>query len=666
MKLEKLVGDRFKERPSDCVIDSHALMVRGGYMKYVANGIYSSYLPLRRITRKIEQIIREEMDKIDGQEVQFPVVMPASLWQESGRYESIGKELVRFSDRSGSPLREEMDKIDGQEVQFPVVMPASLWQESGRYESIGKELVRFSDRSGSPLVLGMTHEEAAVQLVREYGQSYSRYPFMIYQIQTKFRDEARPRAGLIRVREFTMKDAYSFHTSQEDLEEYYQKCHKAYERIFARAGVPEVISVMSDSGMMGGNVSHEFMLLTPVGEDSIAICKECGYHANMEAAASIIEKVRDEQSEDLTLVHTPHMQTIEDVCNFLGSEVEKSCKAVVYQRNEDDKYIVLFLRGDLEVNETKVTNYLGCEIHPAVITEECGLHAGYIGPYDLQGDVIVLYDKSLEGANNLCCGANKEEYHYTGLDMTRDLAEAEYHDFAKITEGGICPQCGKPVITISRGIEVGNIFQTGLDMTRDLAEAEYHDFAKITEGGICPQCGKPVITISRGIEVGNIFQLGKKYTESMNMTYVEADGVSISHPVMGCYGIGVGRLAAAVCEAHHDDFGPIWSMSIAPWQVHLCAVRPDDEEVKAYADNLYEELQNKGIEVIYDDRKVRAGVMFSDADLLGVPLRAVVSPRNMKEGVIELVSRDKTVAKKVALADAVEEITKTIYSMLKK
>ena len=572
MKLEKLVGDRFKERPSDCVIDSHALMVRGGYMKYVANGIYSSYLPLRRITRKIEQIIREEMDKIDGQE-----------------------------------------------VQFPVVMPASLWQESGRYESIGKELVRFSDRSGSPLVLGMTHEEAAVQLVREYGQSYSRYPFMIYQIQTKFRDEARPRAGLIRVREFTMKDAYSFHTSQEDLEEYYQKCHKAYERIFARAGVPEVISVMSDSGMMGGNVSHEFMLLTPVGEDSIAICKECGYHANMEAAASIIEKVRDEQSEDLTLVHTPHMQTIEDVCNFLGSEVEKSCKAVVYQRNEDDKYIVLFLRGDLEVNETKVTNYLGCEIHPAVITEECGLHAGYIGPYDLQGDVIVLYDKSLEGANNLCCGANKEEYHYTGLDMTRDLAEAEYHDFAKITEGGICPQCGKPVITISRGIEVGNIFQ-----------------------------------------------LGKKYTESMNMTYVEADGVSISHPVMGCYGIGVGRLAAAVCEAHHDDFGPIWPMSIAPWQVHLCAVRPDDEEVKAYADNLYEELQNKGIEVIYDDRKVRAGVMFSDADLLGVPLRAVVSPRNMKEGVIELVSRDKTMAKKVALADAVEEITKTIYSMLKK
>ena len=253
MKLEKLVGERFKEKPADCIIDSHALMVRGGYMKYVANGIFSSYTPLKRITRKIEQI-----------------------------------------------LREEMDAIEGQEVQFPVVMPASLWQESGRYESIGKEMARFNDRNGSPLVLGMTHEEAAVQLVREYGQSYMKYPFMIYQIQTKFRDEARPRAGLIRVREFTMKDAYSFHTSQEDLEEYYRKCHKAYERIYERVGLPEVISVASDSGMMGGSISHEFMLLTPIGEDSIAICKECDYRANMEAAECITDNRRDDISEPLT------------------------------------------------------------------------------------------------------------------------------------------------------------------------------------------------------------------------------------------------------------------------------------------------------------------------------------------------------------------------------
>ncbi len=342
MKLEKLVGERFRERPSDCIVDSHAFMVRGGYLKYVANGIFSSNMPLKRVTRKIEQI-----------------------------------------------LREEMDAIDGQEVQFPVVMPAALWQESGRYESIGKEMARFNDRNGSPLVLGMTHEEAAVQLVRDYAQSYAKYPFMVYQIQTKFRDEARPRAGLIRVREFTMKDAYSFHTSQADLEDYYAECHKAYERIYARVGLPQVISVASDSGMMGGNISHEFMLLTPIGEDSIAICRECDYRANTEAAECIIHNQRNVVSDELTLVHTPNIHTIEDVCTFLHCEEKTSCKAVVYQRNSDDRYIILFIRGDLEVNETKLTNYLGCEIHPAVITEECGLNAGYIGPVNLNG--ISLY-----------------------------------------------------------------------------------------------------------------------------------------------------------------------------------------------------------------------------------------------------------------------------------
>ncbi len=561
MKLEKLVGDRFKERPSDCVVDSHALMVRGGYMKYVANGIFSSYMPLKRVTRKIEQI-----------------------------------------------LREEMDAVDGQEVQFPVVMPASLWQESGRYESIGKEMARFNDRSGSPLVLGMTHEEAAVQLARDYAQTYTKYPFMIYQIQTKFRDEARPRAGLIRVREFTMKDAYSFHTSQEDLEDYYAKCHKAYENIYARAGIPEVISVASDSGMMGGSISHEFMLLTPIGEDSIAICKECSYKANMEAAECIVEKQRDEISEDLTKVYTPNIHTIEDVCNFLNCTEQSSCKAVVYQRNMDDSYIVLFLRGDLEVNETKLTNFLGCEIHPAVITEECGLNAGFIGPVNLNGDFTVLYDNSIEGRNNLTCGANEAEYHYTGLDMTRDVPNAEYHDFAKIQEGDICPVCGKHAITVSRGIEVGNIFQ-----------------------------------------------LGTKYTKSMEMTYVDANGEA-QYPIMGCYGIGVGRLAAAVCEAHHDDYGPIWPLSIAPWQVHICAMRADEPEVRAAADKLYDELQAKGVEVIYDDRKVSAGVMFSDADLLGVPFRVVVSPRNLKNGVVEISKRDKSLQTTASVETAVDEI----------
>lgn len=572
MKLINLVGDRFKERPSDCLIDSHALMVRGGYIKYVANGIYSNFPPLKRVTRKIEQIIREEMDKIDGQE-----------------------------------------------VLFPVVMPASLWEESGRYTSIGSEMVRFTDRNKQPLVLGMTHEEAAVQLVREYANSYTKYPFMIYQIQTKFRDEARPRGGLIRVREFTMKDAYSFHTSQEDLEEYYQRAHKAYENIYRRCGAPGVISVKSDSGMMGGSVSHEFMLLTPIGEDSIAICKHCGYTANVEAAPSIIKNVRDDVSESLVEVNTPDCHTIEEVCGFLKKSAEKSCKAVVYRKVPDDSLVVLFIRGDLDVNETKLTNYLGCDIKPAVIDEDCGLVAGFIGPVNLtmNGESTVLFDESLKSANNLICGANKVDFHMTGLDMERD-----------------CPN------------------------------AEFRDFAKAVEGGICPECGEHAISISRGIEVGNIFQLGTKYTKSMGMTYLDENGTEQT-PIMGCYGIGVGRLAASVCEASHDDYGPIWPMAIAPWQVHLCAVRPDDERVKSAADKLYEDLQNAGIEVIYDDRNVRAGVMFSDADLLGVPLRVVVSPRNLDEGVYELSSRDKKLSEKLNPGNAVERLKELISSMMK-
>ena len=570
MKIDKLCGERFKEKPADCVIDSHALMVRGGYMKGVSNGIYSSYMPLRRITRKIENIIREEMDAIEGQE-----------------------------------------------VQFPVVMPASLWSESGRYESIGSEMARFNDRNGVPMVLGMTHEEAAVQLVREYANTYNRYPFMIYQIQTKFRDEGRPRAGLIRVREFTMKDAYSFHTSQEDLERYYQICYDAYNRIFARCGVPEVITVKSDSGMMGGSVSHEYMLLTPIGEDSIAICTECDYRANMEAADSIIENKCEGEDKPLELVNTPDIHTIEEICDFLHTPVEESCKAVVYQKNMTDEYVIVFIRGDLDVNETKLTNYLREEVHPGEIVDGCGLFAGFIGPVGMDTKKFtVLFDKSLEGTHNLSCGANKLDYHYTGLKISRDVGDVEYIDLAKIVEGGICPKCGKHTITISRGIEVGNIFQ-----------------------------------------------LGTKYTKSMGMQYTDAEG-NLQYPIMGCYGIGVGRLAASVCEAHHDDYGPIWPMAIAPWQVQICCLRADDEETKAVSDKLYAEMQADKLEVLYDDRNIRPGAMFSDADLIGVPVRVIVSPRNLKEGVCEVVTRDKQISEKVAAADVIPLVKKIIAERL--
>ena len=413
MKVRNILGERFKERAYD--IESQNLMTRGGYMKQVGNGIYSLFTPTKRIQNKIEAI-----------------------------------------------LREEMDAIDGQEVIFPVVMPATFWMSSGRFESIGKELLRFKDRSGADMVLGMTHEEAAVQMAMNVAGTYQKYPFMIYQIQTKFRDEPRARGGLIRVREFTMKDAYSFHTTQEDLEKYYERAFRAYERIYARAGVPEVLAVKSDSGMMGGKVSHEFMLLTEIGEDSIVFCPECGFRANMEACEAITENTADAELLPLTEVFTGEAKTIEEVGEMLHMSADKSCKAVVYQKNTDDSYVLIFCRGDREVNETKLTNYLKSEIHPAIDIENANLAGGNIGPVSLETKAIVLFDKSLIGATNLVCGANKAEYHFTGFTPERDLPEnTEFIDLTKAVEGGICPTCGKHSLNIRRGIEVGNIFQLG-------------------------------------------------------------------------------------------------------------------------------------------------------------------------------------------------------------
>ncbi len=564
MKLKNLVSQRFKERPADCLIDSHALMLRGGFMKYVGNGIYSELPALRRVTSKIEAIIREEMDAIDGQE-----------------------------------------------VLLPVVMPAELWQESGRYDSIANELVRFEDRNKSKLVLGMTHEEAAVHLVREYGQSYQQYPFMIYQIQRKFRDEARPRAGMIRVREFTMKDAYSFHTSQEDLDQYYQKCYEAYQRIFRRVGIPEVVAVASDAGMMGGSLSHEFMLLNEVGEDSIVLCSECDYRANMEAAVNIVENVSSGAGSALEYIATPGCKTIEEVCDYFKVDVSAACKAVVYQKNSDDTYVVAFVRGDYSVNETKLRNLVGEELHAAEITADAPLVAGYIGPYGLSKEVAYYCDLSLKGMDSLVAGANREGFHLRGLNLERELGQIDYADIAKV----------KP-------------------------------------GGICPCCKKPALAIQRGIEVGNIFQLGTKYSEPMHMQFAAQDG-TMHYPVMGCYGIGIGRLAASVCEAHHDEHGPVFPMTIAPWEVHICCIRPDDEETKKAADRLYEELAKQKVEVLYDDREgVRGGQMFADADLIGVPIRVIVSPRTVKEDKIEVTTRDKAVREMVEISESLAYIMK--------
>ncbi len=569
MKVTALLGERFKDAPSDCTIESHKLMVRGGYMKNVASGIYSLYAPAKRIAKKIENIIREEMDRVDAQE-----------------------------------------------VMFPVVMPASLWEESGRYTSIGSEMARFTDRGGNRLVLGMTHEEAAVHLARNTASSYTQYPFTIYQIQTKFRDEPRARGGLIRVREFTMKDAYSFHTSQEDLEKTYARFYEAYERIYKRAGAKNVVAVKSDSGMMGGSVSHEFMLLTDIGEDTLAICSECGYSANMEVASCDIEN-ESGTVEELKKVATPGTKTIEALKDFIGINEKRLAKAVVYQRNKDDSYLIVFIRGDLEVNETKLRNYLGEEVHPAaVITEESGIVAGFIGPIGLSKDITTVFDKSLEGINSLVCGANETDFHYVGLNAKRDLGKIEYVDVAKVFEGAVCPVCGKHTITIKRGIEVGNIFQ-----------------------------------------------LGTKYTKAMNMTYLDRDGEA-KYPIMGCYGIGVGRLMASVCEESCDKFGPIWPISIAPWQVEICNLRSTDEGVTKVAEELYDTLTKSGVEVLYDDRDIRPGSMFADADLFAIPVRVVVSPKNCDAGVVEVSTRDKSVKTEFAIDSAAAEIKALVDELL--
>ncbi len=548
MLLSKLVGERTKTNPADATIPSHILLLRAGYIKLVSNGIWSLAMPAKRICRKIENIIRQEMDGIEGQE-----------------------------------------------VSFPVVMPKELWMESGRYLSIGEEMVRFKDRNNRDMLLGMTHEEAAVHFARDAVNSYQQLPFMIYQFQTKFRDEARSRGGLIRVREFIMKDAYSFHKDMADLENYYERVYDAYTRIFQRIGMKRVVAVKSDTGMMGGSVAHEYMLLSPVGEDSIVLCNKCGYKANMEVAVS----VRDEQNSAVEnkaaeTVFTGEHTEIGSVAKFFNVTEDKLIKAVCYFEKGTEKIVLCFIRGDLEVNESKLKKIIGKEIVPASLTDTNMLVAGNIGLIGLNTEnFTVVYDNSLKNGVGMVTGANKAEYHIVGVDVARDAKINNFVDIAKVRAGERCPICG----------------------------AE--------------------LAIENGIEVGNIFQLGTKYTKAMGMTVLNSEGKAIN-PIMGCYGIGIGRALASVAEESNDEKGLIWPMSIAPWHVYLCGLRLDDPAVKEKAFAVYEELQSKGIEVLFDDRDVSAGVKFSDCDLMGIPIRVVISPRGLANGQAELQLRDKS------------------------
>ena len=520
MLVSQYLLKTLRESPSGAELPSNIFLMRGGYIKPLASGLYS-ILPLgKRVLTKIENI-----------------------------------------------LREEMDKVKGQEVDLPLVQPSELWMESGRYGAIGAELLRFKDRSDHHMVLAMTHEEAITDLARYMLSSYKQLPFMIYQFKLKFRDEPRARGGLVRVREFVMKDAYSFHRSEEDLDSYYLQVYQDYENIFARVGIKPII-VKSDTGIMGGKIAHEFMLETGFGEDYLIISEDGSYSANQEIA----EFTRIHHKADplpLEKVATPGKKTIEEVAGFLKVESHQTMKAVLFEaeQNKKKKLVFAVIRGDLEASEIKLRNYLKVsDLLPA--TEEFirsfGIIPGYASPIGIapHENLILLADISIAEGNNFVAGANEEGFHFLHANFHRDL---------------LTPHCG--------------------------------DFAIAQAGYLAPD-GKSKLRAVRGIEIGNIFKLGTKFTESMKCSYLDEEGKQ-QIPTMGCYGIGVGRLMASVVENSHDEFGPIWPKEITPFHIHLLNIGREAEVLQTCAD-LVKTLEAAGFEVLYDDRDERPGVKFKE------------------------------------------------------
>jgi prolyl-tRNA synthetase len=501
-------------------------------------------------------------------------------------------------------IRTEMNEVGGLEMDLPLVQTAELWSESGRYQIIGEELLRFKDRTGHPMVLAMTHEEAVTDLVRSVLSSYKQLPFMLYQFKIKYRDEARARGGLIRVREFIMKDAYSFHSTQEDLDQYYQRVYDAYVRIFRRVGIEPVV-VQSDTGIMGGKVAHEFMLDTPNGEDYLILCNHCGLQANREIATFARKPY---QGKDLPLekVATPSKQSIEEVSTFLGIPAEATAKCVFF--DVDGKLVTALVPGHLEISEVKLRNLLKAKLLvPAddALIRKSGMIPGYGSPIGCTQTRVII-DEALASAKDVVVGANEEGFHYAHCVPARDFTP---------------------------GYEVA-----------DLAQAD--------SGCGCPSCGKD-LTSTRGIELGNIFKLGTKFSESMGAKFL--DESSKQQPaIMGCYGIGVGRLMASVIEQSHDDWGPIWPKSIAPFQVLVVSLAKDEPVMQA-ADKLYKDLQDAGVDVLYDDRPERAGVKFKDADLWGIPCRISVGAKGLAEGKVEWKLRKQKDFELISLQEIVDK-----------
>jgi prolyl-tRNA synthetase len=563
VKLSQLFNVTLREAPAEAEVASHQLLVRAGFIRQLAAGIFS-YMPLaKRTLTKIENI-----------------------------------------------MREEMNAIGGQEVTMPVVHPADIWKETQRWYQIGSEMGRFKDKNNRDMVLAMTHEEVVADIVRKDIRSYRQLPRLIYHIQTKWRDDPRPRAGLIRVREFTMKDSYSLDADWEGLDKQYRAHYQAYFNIFHRCDIP-VIAVKSDVGMMGGKLAHEYMYLTPIGEDTLILCDNCGYSANRQIAFFKKTPPPTENPLPVEKVATPEAKTIEALANFLNVPKSKTAKAVFMVAtipegtSEKEVFIFAVVRGDMELNETKLANALKAkELRPAAEDEILAVGAvpGYASPVGLK-NTLVIVDDLIPQSPNLVSGANEEGFHLLNVNYGRDYQA---------------------------------------DMIADITAAN--------DGDICIRCGSLLRTV-RGVEVGNIFKLGTRYSDALGCTFLDKDGAE-KPVIMGSYGIGSGRLMACIAEEHHDDNGLIWPVTVAPYHVHIVALGGQNSQaVQQTADQIYQSLLDKGVEVLYDDRDESPGVKFMDADLIGLPIRVTVSERTLQQNSAEFKRRDQSEKRLVPISD---------------
>jgi prolyl-tRNA synthetase len=541
MRWSQMFIPTLREAPAEAEVPSHILLLRGGYIRQLASGIYS-YLPLaQRVMNKIARIVREELDRIGAQE-----------------------------------------------FLLPALHPAEIWQESGRWEVMGQNMFRLKDRANRDMCLGMTHEEVFTTIARDEIRSYRELPQIWYQIQTKFRDEPRPKAGLLRVRQFTMKDSYSFDVDWEGLDSSYQKHYEAYCRIYERCGLSYLV-VEADSGMMGGRESHEFMVISEAGEDNVVHC-QCGYAANLDKATSRLEPIVDEPGPEVPqLVSTPNQKTIEEISEFLKVPATHQIKTMICSSQE--KLVLALLRGDHQLNEVKLQSALGAEVRPArpdEIQDAMGAAAGSLGPVGIS-QFRILSDHALKGRRNLTSGANRDHYHLRGVTPDRDYVP------------------------------------------------EYYDLRLVQSNEACIQCGQP-LKVSKALEVGHIFKLGTKYSQSMGASILNTEGKQVPI-VMGCYGIGLERVMAAAIEISHDPDGIVWPSSIAPFQCLISVLNTKDKLLMEAAEKTYTELRRAGVEVLIDDRDERPGVKFKDADLIGIPFRINFGSKKFAEGKVEWVER---------------------------